>query len=58
MVTKLGKTISRATSFFQHAYEIEELIPDGRILRVNGKYLKRDRLVLTKIVIKKLKLIA
>ena len=29
--------------FSNNAYEIEELTPEGRILQVNGKYLKRYR---------------
>ena len=29
--------------FSNNAYEVEELAPDRRILRVNGKYLKRYR---------------
>ena len=38
-------------SFSNNAYEIEELASDERILRVNGKYLKRYRPTLHEITI-------
>ena len=51
MVTKLGMTILNITSFSNNAFEIEELTPEGQILRVNGKYLKRYRPMLQEIMI-------
>ena len=39
--------------FSNNAYEIEELTSEGRILRVNGKYLKKYRPMLQEIVIGK-----
>ncbi|XP_050877602.1 uncharacterized protein LOC127081384 [Lathyrus oleraceus] len=37
--------------FSNNAYEVEELAPDRRILRVNGKYLKKYRLLLQEVKI-------
>src|ERR1044072_523232 len=37
--------------FSNNAYELEELAPDRRILRVNGKYLKKYKLILQEISI-------
>lgn len=30
-------------AFINNAYEVKELTPEGRILQINGKYLKRYR---------------
>lgn len=38
-------------AFLNNAYEIGELSPDCRILRVNGKYLKRYKFMLQEIQI-------
>ena len=35
--------------FSNNAYELEELAPDRRILRVNGKYLKKYKFILQKV---------
>lgn len=35
--------------FSNNAYEIEELTPEGRILRLNGKYLKRYKCILDEV---------
>ena len=40
-------------TFLKNAYEIEELAIDKRILRVNGKYLKRYKPMLQEIQIAK-----
>lgn len=37
--------------FSNNAYEIEKLGPDGQILRVNGKYLKKYKLMLQEVKI-------
>jgi hypothetical protein len=37
--------------FSNNAYEVEELAPDRRILRVNGKYLKKYRPLLQEVKI-------
>lgn len=56
----LGKWYSNWEASFQviqtfsnNAYEIEELVVDKQILRVNGKYLKRYKLMLQEIWITK-----
>ncbi|XP_050919066.1 uncharacterized protein LOC127136566 [Lathyrus oleraceus] len=38
-------------AFSNNAYEVEELAPDRRILRVNGKYLKKYRPLLQEVII-------
>ncbi|XP_050876266.1 uncharacterized protein LOC127079962 [Lathyrus oleraceus] len=38
-------------AFSNNAYEVEELAPDRRILRVNGKYLKKYRPLLQEVKI-------
>ena len=35
--------------FSNNAYELEELAPDRRILRVNGKYLKKYKPILQEV---------
>lgn len=38
-------------AYSNNAYEVEELTPEGRTLRINGKYLKQYRATLQEVYI-------
>ena len=51
MVTQMGRTLENYSNFSGGAYEVEELSEDKRLLRVNGKYLKKYKPMLQEIKI-------
>ena len=51
MVSQLGRTMANIKSHLNNVFEIEELNDYQRILRINGKYLKKYKPILQEIKI-------